>query len=291
VTRKFITIDKYINLKHLFALVLLLVAMNAWTQQSPYDQSFRQGQGYLHWGWNRAAYTRSDIHFKGDDYDFTLYKVRAHDRPTTPITPKRYLVHLFTPQTNYKAGYFIRDNLAISFGVDHMKYVMDQDQLVTMKGNITRDVRYKGEHNGPMQLTRDFLTFEHTNGLNYINVEVEKYSTLYDSRKGKVHLRWEYGGGAGILFPKSDIKLMDYNEDNRFHVSGFGASLKAGIAAVFFHHLFWRLETKGGYIGMPDIVLHEEATPGKVKQHFFFWETDTNLGITANLSGRRHKKN
>ena len=274
---------------HLLALTLTLATLAAHTQEAAVDRSFKKGQAYLHWGWNRAAYTRSDIYFKGPDYDFTLDKVRAHDRPILPVNFRHYIKHVFNPQTNYKAGYFIKDNLAVSFGVDHMKYVMDNDQIVTMKGNITRDGGYKGTFNGPQMLTRNFLTFEHTNGLNYINLELEKYASLYDSRKGTVHLRWMYAAGAGILFPKSDIRLMDYKENDQFHVAGFGASVKGGIAGVFFRHLFLRLETKGGYIDMPSIILNEKSIDGRAHQHFFFWETDGNIGFTANL-GRHHKK-
>lgn len=248
---------------------------------------FQKGQGYLHWGWNRAVYSKSDIHFQGPDYNFTLYKVVAHDRPTLPITPKRYLLHLFTPQTNYKAGYFIADNLAVSFGVDHMKYVMDRDQTVDMKGVITRNDQYMGNHNGPQKLTPDFLTFEHTNGLNYINLELEQYFSLYHARSGKLDLRSMLGGGGGILFPKTDVKLLDYKEDDRFHVSGFGFSAKAGIAAVIFHHLFWKLEGKGGYIDMPSIVLNEKGIPAHARQHFFFGEADTNLGFIVNIKNTK----
>lgn len=273
------------DLRYILILVLATTSVSAWSQSA--DQSFKKGQAYLHWGWNRAFYTRSDISFKGPDYNFELLDVRAHDRPTLPITVKRYIKNFFNPQTNYKAGYFIADNLALSFGVDHMKYVMDQGQYVTMKGDITRENRFKGSYNGPMPITGDFLAYEHTNGLNYINFEIEKYAPLYDSRSGRVHFRWMYAGGAGILFPKSDVKLMDYKENNQFHVAGFGASLKAGVSAIFFHHLFWRLETKGGYIDMPSVLVNNPGIDGRAKQHFFFWETDTNIGFTANLGHRK----
>ena len=36
-----------------------------------------KGKFYFYWGWNKAQYTNSDLSFKGDDYDFTLYDVAA----------------------------------------------------------------------------------------------------------------------------------------------------------------------------------------------------------------------
>ncbi len=38
------------------------------------------------------------------------------------------------PQTNFKLGYFINDHYNISIGVDHMKYVMTQDQKTAISG-------------------------------------------------------------------------------------------------------------------------------------------------------------
>jgi hypothetical protein len=31
-----------------------------------------KGKFYIFWGGNRESYSSSDIHFKGDDYDFTF---------------------------------------------------------------------------------------------------------------------------------------------------------------------------------------------------------------------------
>ena len=42
----------------------------------------KKGQMLIFWGWNRAAFSNSDIHFKGNGYDFVLHKVVAHDRPS-----------------------------------------------------------------------------------------------------------------------------------------------------------------------------------------------------------------
>jgi hypothetical protein len=39
-----------------------------------------KGKFYFYWGGNREIYTKSDIHFKGADYDFTLNNVEAKER-------------------------------------------------------------------------------------------------------------------------------------------------------------------------------------------------------------------
>ncbi|MFM7666857.1 MAG: hypothetical protein ACKO7D_01555, partial [Bacteroidota bacterium] len=42
--------------------------------------SMAKGTGFVYWGYNRSAYTRSTIHFEGAGYDFSLKGVKAKDR-------------------------------------------------------------------------------------------------------------------------------------------------------------------------------------------------------------------
>lgn len=255
----------------------MIIGVKGMTQQKN-KFPIKSRQAYFFWGWNRSAYTKSNLKLHGSDYHFTLSKVRAHDRPTLPITSK-YIFHPTIPQCNYRAGYFIRDNIAVSFGVDHMKYVMDQNQTVNMKGEITRDGIYKGNYNGPQKLTPDFLTFEHTNGLNYINAEIEKYFLLYRSQSNNCVISTMLGGAGGILYPKTDVKLLDYEENDKFHVAGFGVSVKGGVSGTFFKYLLVQVESKKGFIDMPDILLHRTGIEGKGKQSFFFGELIAHLGV------------
>ncbi len=96
-----------------------------------------KGKFFVYWGWNRASYSDSDIRFKGSDYDFTLTDVTAQDTPSK-FTFSNYfgIKNLTIPQTNFRIGYFFKENYTISIGVDHMKYVVDNDQFVEIDGNI-----------------------------------------------------------------------------------------------------------------------------------------------------------
>ncbi|HMU45383.1 MAG TPA: hypothetical protein PKC72_03395 [Chitinophagaceae bacterium] len=279
----------------LYKLLLLVIVLNTTITsfgQGRYYNDKRKGQLTISWGWNRDAYTQSNINFKGDDYDFKLYHVKAHDKPTLPISFKNYLQfsRLTIPQTNLRISYFIKDNLALSFGDDHMKYVMTQDQTARIKGAITQNGNYKGTYDGDMVLTDDFLTFEHTDGLNYLNIEIEKYYTWYHSSSNKVIISGMYGGGAGVLFPKTNVKLLNYERNDRFHVSGFGLSAKAGVQLTLLKHLAIKIENKYGYLNMPDIILHKKGIPGRAKQAFFFAEIYGTIGATFNLKGSKKKQ-
>lgn len=273
----------------LIFLIMMLMA-TGWSQSAARHSSTSKGSVYISWGWNRAIYTNSNIWFKGGDYNFVLYQVKAHDRPTFPVSYHNYLQpnRLTIPQTNFRMGYFIKDNLAIVIADDHMKYVMDNGQDVMMKGTITRPGKFFGTYSGPKTLTRDFLLFEHTNGLNYLNVEIEKYYTWHHSAKG-TQVSGILGGGTGILYPKTDVTLMDYPENDQFHVTGFGFSARAGVRVTFMDRVFAKLENKVGYINMPDILLHASDIKGSAHQAFCYTQFTGMIGFSLN-TGKKHKK-
>jgi hypothetical protein len=280
------------RLKIFKTIVILFITVTSFCQDNFSYNDKKKGQLAISWGWNRGAYTKSDISFKGNDYDFKLYHVKAHDVPTSMGSLYKYLkVDMLTlPQTNLRVSYFIKDNLAISFGDDHMKYVMTQDQTVRMKGNITRSGNYEGTYDGDMKMTTDFLTFEHTDGLNYLNFELEKYFTWYHSKSDWCIISSMAGVGAGVLFPKTNVKLLDYARNDRFHISGFGTSVKIGIQGTFFKHFIVRAEDKYGYINMPNIILHKKGIAGRAKQQFFFTEAYFTAGVSFTLCHKRKPK-
>ena len=217
-----------------------------------------KGKFYVYWGGNRETFSKSDIRFKGADYDFTLYDVEAHDKPkgwhVDYINPGRMTI----PQTNFRMGYFINDHYNISLGVDHMKYVMSQNKRVDYSGNYPNPGTYNENPIGN-QLTLDeqFLTFEHTDGLNYVNTEiarVDDISKLFNlPNTDKFQVNTVGAVGVGLLFPKTNAKVLSKDRHDDFHVSGFGASAKVGLNFTFFKHFFVQTELKGGYINMNDI--------------------------------------
>lgn len=236
--------------------------------------SHNKGKFYAFWGGNRDNFTKSDIHFSGDNYDFTLNNVQANDKPKgwhiDYLNPARMTI----PQTNFKIGYFITDHYNISIGVDHMKYVMAQNQTVNMTGIISENSPFDGTYtNDPTILTEDFLTFEHTDGLNYIHTElsrVDDISKIFKIRNtDKFQINITEGIGAGLLYPKTNAKLLGKERHDDFHVSGYGVSAKVGLNLTFFKYFFLQSEIKGGYIDMSDIRTTNNPSD-KASQRFFF---------------------
>ena len=216
-----------------------------------------KGKFYAYWGWNRASYSNSDIHFKGENYDFTLYDVRAKDRPTkfgiVYFNPGTVTV----PQTNYRFGYFFKENYTVSIGVDHMKYVMVQDQLAIIDGTINTGSVFDNIYsNNTIMLEEDFLEFEHTDGLNYISVEVKRFDEfghLLGINSPNFQLNITEGLGGGLLYPRTNTTLLGKERYDEFHVAGWGVSASVGLNITFLKYFFVQSDVKFGYINMPDI--------------------------------------
>ena len=198
--------------KVLFLVLFSLLSVTSFSQQTN-----KKGSYYITWGYNRSAYADSDIRFVGPGYDFTLLDAKALDFPTPLSEFKTYVDPglLSIPQFNFHAGYFIKDNLSISIGWDHMKYVVTDGQTVKVTGfvnpqtsspAIAVDPAYVGTFNQtPLVLDPNkFVHLEHTDGYNYATVELEHFNPVYQSKKSRFAIDWMQGVGVGCLLYTSD---------------------------------------------------------------------------------------
>ncbi|MCD8408107.1 hypothetical protein LNI96_09255 [Tenacibaculum dicentrarchi] len=242
-----------------------------------------KGKFFAYWGWNWASYTDSDIHFKGDNYDFTLSNVKAQDRQTKFSFNKYFNPGNVTiPQTNYRIGYFFKENYTVSIGVDHMKYVMIDDQSVKINGNINDgNAKYDGTYNNEtINLAEDFLRFEHTDGLNYVNVELKRFDDVshwFGLNLENLQINLTEGFGMGILYPKTNSKLLGKDRNDSFHLAGYGASVVAGVNISFLKHFYVQADLKGGHIYMPDVKTTSNSSDS-ASQNFFFLQKTILIG-------------
>lgn len=272
-------------MKYLGIIMLLVLASTLSFSQNMFSktQENKKGSLYAYWGWNRGWYSNSDIHFTGNDYDFQLDNVVAHDRQST-FDVDTYLnpMNISIPQYNFRVGYFINDNYDISFGVDHMKYVVDSFQTVQINGNIANSgTGYDGIYNNDdIILAKDFLQLEHTDGLNYVNLEFRRFDEVYRYKNASLNLT--EGFGAGILFPRTAATLLNKKSHDEFHVAGFGLGGVVAANITFYNHFFIQSEFKLGYINMPDVqTTYSDAD--KARQSFFFYQWNVALGVSINL--------
>ena len=248
-----------------------------------------KGKLYFYWGYNRDAYTKSDISFKGEGFDFTINDVKAYDRQTPFGWAAYFLPENFTiPQTNTKFGYFINDHISINFGVDHMKYVTKQFQDLSVTGKINTGGSYDGTYNNDeIEMTREFLKFEHSDGLNYINSEINYWHSLV-SWKDKIILQGLGGAGAGFILPKTNSTLLGLDRYDDFQIAGYGLDIKYGLNLRFWDYFFVQSEVKGGFIHMPNIQPTMRKSD-KASQHFFFGEYTLLFGFNVPLLKEKKK--
>jgi len=236
--------------------LLLFISITAFSQPIPH-----KGKFFVYWGYNRSAYPSSDISFQGPGYDFTLNKVTASDAPTafdgfeTYFNPSLFSI----PQFNLHAGYFIQDNLSLSIGWDHMKYVVDDFQNSHITGKISSQASnpgiwvnptYVGNFsNAPIVIDpTDFVDYEHTDGFN-----------------------------------RSDVRLFTVGQNNFWNLAGAGASIKSGLRLNLTHLLFLETTLKGGYTDLWDVHTTGRSEDKASQSIWFgewFWVLGFNFGKT-----------
>ena len=272
-------------MKHPFLMVVLTFCVfsqytfSQETVENPEKYTSKnKGKFYVFWGGNRESYSKSDIRFKGADYDFTIYNVSAHDKPKgyhiDYVNPARMTI----PQTNLRIGYFINDHYNISIGLDHMKYVMYNDRRVDYSGYYPEEGNNTfGEtiSDDELLLTEDFLLFEHTDGLNYINTEISRVDDISGliglPNTDKFQINLTEGIGGGFLYPKTNTTLLGKDRYDEFHISGYGLSAKVGLNFTFFKYFFIQTELKGGYIEMNNIRTTKDKADS-AEQNFWFFQ-------------------
>lgn len=252
----------------LFACTLLPLAVSA--QHTPEKavpkKQKNKGTFYVSWGYNRAWYGRTDIHFKNlsnayntqtsryDYYDFTLHNVKASDRPDqdnllgTPLT---------IPQYNYRVGYFFNDkyDLGLEISFDHTKYIVDDHQVVHMSGQVNHE---QVDHNVVLD-PQNFLHFEHSDGANFLMLNLVKRQQLWVTRDGRFGLNAIGKIGGGIVIPKTMVRLYGEELDNRFHVAGWISGVEAGFRGHFFRYGFLEWTGKGFIANYSNVLVIGEG--------------------------------
>lgn len=276
-------------MKILLTLFVSFLIFQSYSQNSTFFNFFskknlthKKGDFSIYWGWNGSNYSNSDIRFYGNNYDFTLNDVVAIDRQSR-FDPSIYFnpANMTIPQYNLRIGYFIHDKYQLSIGADHMKYVMRNYQDVTINGQINVGSGYDGTYSGEtINLKPNFLQFEHTDGLNYENIELRRFDEIIQRKN--FTLSMNEGIGVGVLIPKTNTTLLNNERYDQFHLAGYGVGFIGALNFTFFKHFFIQSEVKGGFIHMPDIRTTQYSSD-KASQHFLFAQYNVVFGFRMNL--------
>jgi hypothetical protein len=260
-------------MKFLFSLlgVLFLLQVKSFSQSETKEPIKQKKQFYFMWGYHRDMYSASDIHFKDlttNNYDFTLRHAIANDKPdwdnffTTPLT---------VPQYSFSVGYFKNEKWGYELSWDHLKYVVNDDQVLHLVGQI--EGKY---HDTDTLVTPSFVHFQHTNGNNYAMVSALRRINLFKSVDGRQRLSLLVRAGAGALVPKTYSTVLGQDNSHRFHLAGFVVGTGVALRYDFLHYFFIEQSAKGAFADYTSAVLKDD---GRATHTFFSVEYLLSLGI------------
>jgi hypothetical protein len=242
-----------------------------------------KGTFYAGWGYHRDWFSKSDLHFinttnepnaitrTNDYYDFTIYGAKAKDRPGF-----KHIVNkdLSIPQYAYRIGYFFnkKQGWGIEINFDHVKYVMDDYQTLHVKGTMHNTYIDQDTLVDP----NTFLHFEHTNGANFLMLNVVKRQQLLASKDGKHQLHAIARVGFGTVIPKTDVYLFGQEVDNRFHIAGYVTGMEAGFRYEALKNIYLEYTAKGTFANYTNVLV---IGSGKANHHFWAFENILVLGF------------
>jgi hypothetical protein len=235
-------------------------------QKLTFKQVIKRGEFYISWGYNRDIYSASDIHFHDSqtlNYDFTWYDALAHDQPDADhLFNFKDPVPFTVPQYNFNVGFMFNDkhDLGIEVSWEHLKYVVADPQIIHMVGQVNGV-----PINEFKSIGNPDYHFEHTNGNNYLMLNLVKRFQLYQTKSEFYKIGLLFKPGAGILIPKTDTHVMGYHNDGPFRYSGWTGGLETCLRQEFFKYIHVSASLKTNFVDYTDIKLYET---GRATQTF-----------------------
>lgn len=222
---------------HKLFLLFSIFTATASLAQNPIIKPKNKGVFYISWGYNRERYSKSDIRFKNtttDNYDFVMVDAEAHEKPGFNRGVKDFLdKDLTIPQYNLHIGYLFNDkhNLGIELSWDHLKYIVNDNVMAHLKGQIRGN-----EIDKDTFVTPDFIHLQHTNGNNYLMLNLVKTIPLWSNKYMDLHLVEKVG--AGPLVSWSISTILGSENPGGFRIQGFVVGLNTAARLNVLKYLF-----------------------------------------------------
>jgi hypothetical protein len=246
----------------------------------------KKGLFYFAWGYNRDCFSKSDLHFKNEStipdakigvqsYDFTIYDAKAHDRPGLRDI---FRTDLTIPQYNYRIGYYLNDSrdLGIEINFDHVKYIMDDYQTLHVKGTIHGQAIDQDTLIDP----QTFLHFEHSDGANFLFLNLTKRQLLLHSKDHKHLLYGVVKAGGGVVIPRTEVWMFGEKINNCFHIAGYGMGVETGFRYEAFHRVYLEYTAKGAFTDYRHVLAY-----GPGRAHHYFWTGENILTLGLQFGG------
>lgn len=238
---------------------------------------------YFSWGYTRAAYSKSTIHFKdlsnnyhevtgsNSYYDFTVYNVTASDRPD--FDKLGDVVNITAPQYVFRIGFELNNKWGVELNYDHTKYIVNDFQRVKIDGQISGNVVSGDTVLDP----KKFLHFEHSDGANFWMINAVRKIKLYAPSKNFT-LTYVLKPGVGVVIPRTDVTLFGERLNNRYHLAGWIAGVETGLRVEFFKNGFFELVGKGSFANYSQSLVLGRGN-GTASHHFFTGQITGTIGL------------
>jgi hypothetical protein len=167
------------------------------------------------------------------------------------------------PHYSLRIGYFFTSpsGLGIELNFDHTKYTLKQGQRIRLRGTINGY-----EYNQDTIISADFIEYEHTDGANYLMLNLLKRIALCHTGAKKRVLDLVLKAGAGPVIPKTNSRIMGFHRDDKYHVSGFVAGLESSLRYEFLKNLYGEFSLKGAYADYSDVLIFGD---GRARQRWW----------------------
>lgn len=238
----------------------------------------KRGGVYLFWGYNRDWYSKSTIHFKNDisdDYDFTFHDAHASDKPD--MENFYQLDQLTIPQYNLHVGWFFKKkpSLGIEFSWDHLKYVVNDYQVMRVTGHAREQ-----EFDGEMMVTPDFVHLQHTNGNNYAMLNFMKRFWMLDKKNLQLSAITKIGGG--LLWSYTISTVLGSYDHGYFHYHGMVAGTGIDTRLELYRYFFIQLGIQGAFADYTNTKLGADRK-GIATHHFYSLQAIWGAGVNVPL--------
>jgi hypothetical protein len=261
-------------------------------QYSKVQTSSDKNTFFLYYGYNRTVYSKSNIQFTGQGYDFTMSGATAQDNPAAFTQDNYFGSRAFTAsQFNLRAGYYYKKGWAISGGVDHFKYVFNDNNQVELSGNVDQGTdtvtNLSGEYSGE-EFQSNRKTFHYVNRINYLRLDLSRSFELFAAgRKRSFVITGHLGGGFGALISDNDFNFAGKHSRSTVAFSGFGITASSGLRFEFFRHLFIQTNLNGGLQKQTRLGTRGSDPYSYAKQAYGYAEWNAVIGFLFHIKGKK----
>ena len=265
----------------IFISFLIFLPFLGTSQKTSKDSQAKRAM-FVYWGYNRSFYTDSKISFFGPGYDFSLAGVQATDRPSPDFITYVDPSTLTVPQFNARIGFNFKKKWALSFGYDHMKYVIVHGPTYLLSGRINPLIdpisNWSGDYNAvPVTTDESILHYENTNGMNYIRAEISHIDKLV--RASNAFAIYSVSGlGAGLVLNYNDFTFAGEKSMTTLSMSGVGASAHLGLRLEFFRHFFLQANNSVGFLYQHRVKTRGNDPYAYARQSLGYFQSDIVLG-------------